>query len=162
MEALASFGATSFDGELVALDAQGRPSFQLIKTIFRSRFRSIVTSLIYCTRMANCLSNCLFCVVANCLRVCLPRLRIRSACRRCCRRQLEKILEAVRKLGLEGVVGKRLDSRYAPGERSGPGSSSARTWSRSSSSAVTFQARADLMRCSSVFTRTRNSSSSPR
>jgi ATP-dependent DNA ligase len=30
-----------------------------------------------------------------------------------------QILEAVRNLGLEGVVGKRLDSRYEPGERSG-------------------------------------------
>ena len=30
-----------------------------------------------------------------------------------------EILEAVRKLGLEGVVGKRTDSRYEPGERSG-------------------------------------------
>jgi ATP-dependent DNA ligase len=28
-------------------------------------------------------------------------------------------LEAVRKLGLEGVVGKRIDSTYEPGERSG-------------------------------------------
>ena len=31
----------------------------------------------------------------------------------------EQILEAVRKLGLEGVVGKRTDSGYEPGERSG-------------------------------------------
>ena len=31
----------------------------------------------------------------------------------------EQILEEVRRLGLEGVVGKRLDSRYEPGERSG-------------------------------------------
>ena len=30
-----------------------------------------------------------------------------------------QILEAVRKLGLEGVVGKRIDSAYEPGERSG-------------------------------------------
>ena len=29
------------------------------------------------------------------------------------------VLEAVRKLGLEGVVGKRLGSAYEPGERSG-------------------------------------------
>jgi ATP-dependent DNA ligase len=29
------------------------------------------------------------------------------------------ILEAVRKLGLEGVVGKQIDSTYEPGERSG-------------------------------------------
>jgi ATP-dependent DNA ligase len=32
---------------------------------------------------------------------------------------VEEVLEAVRKLGLEGVVGKRLGSRYEPGERSG-------------------------------------------
>ena len=31
----------------------------------------------------------------------------------------DQILEAVRKLGLEGVVGKRIDSLYEPGERSG-------------------------------------------
>ena len=30
-----------------------------------------------------------------------------------------EVLEAVRKLGLEGVVGKRIDSIYEPGERSG-------------------------------------------
>ena len=29
------------------------------------------------------------------------------------------IFDAVRKLGLEGVVGKRIDSTYEPGERSG-------------------------------------------
>ena len=28
-----------------------------------------------------------------------------------------EVLEAVRKLGLEGVVGKRIDSIYEPGER---------------------------------------------
>ena len=30
-----------------------------------------------------------------------------------------QVLEAVRRLGLEGVVGKRIDSIYEPGERSG-------------------------------------------
>jgi ATP-dependent DNA ligase len=30
-----------------------------------------------------------------------------------------QILETVRKLGLEGIVGKRIDSAYEPGERSG-------------------------------------------
>jgi len=30
-----------------------------------------------------------------------------------------QVLEAVRKLGLEGIVGKRIGSRYEPGERSG-------------------------------------------
>jgi bifunctional non-homologous end joining protein LigD len=32
-----------------------------------------------------------------------------------------EVLEAVRGLGLEGVVGKRIDSIYEPGERSGVG-----------------------------------------
>ena len=31
----------------------------------------------------------------------------------------DQILQAVRKLGLEGIVGKRADSVYEPGERSG-------------------------------------------
>jgi ATP-dependent DNA ligase len=33
--------------------------------------------------------------------------------------QSGQVLEAVRKLGLEGIVGKRLDSRYEPGQRLG-------------------------------------------
>jgi ATP-dependent DNA ligase len=38
---------------------------------------------------------------------------------RCCRAPSGQVLEAVRKLGLEGIVGKRTDSIYEPGERSG-------------------------------------------
>jgi bifunctional non-homologous end joining protein LigD len=33
--------------------------------------------------------------------------------------QSGQVLEAMHKLGLEGVVGKRTDSAYEPGERSG-------------------------------------------
>jgi bifunctional non-homologous end joining protein LigD len=48
------------------------------------------------------------------------RYRIRYACLHCCRLQASgEVLEAVRKLGLEGVVGKWIDSRYEPGERLG-------------------------------------------
>jgi hypothetical protein len=36
------------------------------------------------------------------------------------------VLEAVRKLGLEGVIGKRIDSTCEPGERSASGSSTGR------------------------------------
>ena len=35
------------------------------------------------------------------------------------RAQRGEVLEAVRRLGLEGVVGKRISSIYEPGERSG-------------------------------------------
>jgi ATP-dependent DNA ligase len=49
----------------------------------------------------------------------LRRPRIRCVSLRYCRRRPGQILEAVRKLGLEGVVGKQIDSTYEPGERSG-------------------------------------------
>ena len=49
----------------------------------------------------------------------------------------DQILEAVRKLGLEGVVGKRIDSLYEPGERSGAWVKHRINRRRSSSSAVT-------------------------
>ena len=62
-------------------------------------------------------SNCLFCVGENCLRTCLLRTRIRCASRRYCMLPSRQVLEAVRKLGLEGIVSKRIDSIYEPGER---------------------------------------------
>jgi hypothetical protein len=74
-----------------------------------------------------------------------------------------QVLETVRKLGLEGVVGKRIDSCYEPGERSeAPGSNSTRTWSRSSSSTVASQERTNSMPYSWEFTTGKNSSSSRR
>ena len=47
-----------------------------------------------------------------------------------------QIFEAVRKLGLEGVGGKRIDSRTNPVSDLVPGSSFARTWNKSSSSGL--------------------------
>ena len=63
-----------------------------------------------------------------------------------------QVLEAVRKLGLQGVVGKRIASIYESGQRSGAWI--ARTWSKSSSLAVTFPVRPVSMRYSWAFTRT--------
>ena len=55
VEAFASLeGDFVLDGELVALDSQGRPSFQLVQNIFLSNFLSIVTPIYY-TGMASCL-----------------------------------------------------------------------------------------------------------
>jgi hypothetical protein len=67
-----------------------------------------------------------------------------------------EVLEAVRKLGLKGVVGKRIGSTYEPGKRSGPGSSTARTESRISSLVVTFPVPTGLMHCSWAFTKTKS------
>jgi bifunctional non-homologous end joining protein LigD len=48
VQALASLGGDfALDGELIALDSQGKPSFELLKTVFRSRFRFIFTLSTY-------------------------------------------------------------------------------------------------------------------
>jgi ATP-dependent DNA ligase len=57
--------------------------------------------------------------VATCCTASLPRQRIRYASRRYYKRHPAKFLMQWRKLGLEGVVGKRIGSIYEPGERSG-------------------------------------------
>ena len=59
-----------------------------------------------------------------------------------------EVLEAVRKLGLEGVVGKQsaLSTNQASDQE--PGSSTAQTEIRSSSLVVTFSVPTGLMRCS--------------
>jgi bifunctional non-homologous end joining protein LigD len=55
VETLASLdGDFVVDGELVALDSEGRPSLQFSKIAFRSRFRSAVTLSTYLTNMARC------------------------------------------------------------------------------------------------------------
>jgi ATP-dependent DNA ligase len=120
VEIIASLeGDFVLDGELVALDSQGRPSFQLMQN-------SLSQSLpIYCyafdllnkngkllvklplSRRRELLED-LLSVSDDPLRL-SPLLQAPSG----------EILEAVRKHGLEGVVGKRTDSEYEPGERSG-------------------------------------------
>ena len=71
-----------------------------------------------------------------------------------------QVLEAVRKLGLEGVVGKRSDSLYEPGERSG-------AWIKCLANmeqefVIGGWVPADSMRYSWAFTRRKNSTSSRR
>jgi bifunctional non-homologous end joining protein LigD len=120
VRAIASIdGDFILDGELVALDSQGRPSFQLMQD-------SLSQSLpIYCyvfdvlhkngelliklplSRRRELLED-LLAAPKDPLRL-SPLLQAPSG----------EVLEAVRKLGLEGVIGKRIDSIYEPGERSG-------------------------------------------
>ena len=107
------------DGELVAIDSQGRPSFQLLQNNLSREPPVYFYAFDLLNRNGELLVN-------------FPIERRRESLgKKACRARrpaapiavvagsIGQILEAVRKLGLEGVVGKRIDSRYEPGERSG-------------------------------------------
>ena len=119
-QALASLeGDFVLDGELVAFDSQGRPSFQVLQ----NNLSRALPVYLYCFDLLNRngellldlpierrreLLGTIFAAPEDPLRL-SPLLRSPSG----------QVLEAVRKLGLEGVVGKRIGSTYEPGERSG-------------------------------------------
>ena len=103
----------------VALDEQGRPSFQLLQ---RSRSRKVPTYL-YVFDLLIEDGEALYTQAIEQRRARLTKLLPES--RDPLRLSLlleasgQHVLEAVRKLGLEGVVAKRKGSVYEPGERSG-------------------------------------------
>ena len=161
VEALASLGGDFvLDGELVALDPKADLPFSFCKQSIQGasglflRVRFIqpkwraVGEFAYCTpaRDAGKLAYC-----AQGSGALVPAIA----------GAIGRVLEAVRKLGLEGVVGKRIDSIYEPGERSG-------AWIklRAKRGAGVRHRRLrprgaeGSMRCSWAFTKTKNSSSS--
>jgi bifunctional non-homologous end joining protein LigD len=120
VEAFASLGGDFvLDGELLALDPQGKPSFQLLQNnlswalpvyfyafdLLNRDAESLVSLAI--GRRRELLGR-LLAAPEDPLRL-SPLLRAPSG----------QVLEEVRKLGVEGVVGKRIGSIYEPGERSG-------------------------------------------
>ena len=117
VDALASLeGDFVLDGELVALDSQGRPSFQILQN---NLSRSLPVYF-YCYDLLNRDGEALVSVEIERRRDLLHRifaapkdpLRLSPLFHA----PSGQVLEAVRKLGLEGVVGKRIDSTYEPGE----------------------------------------------
>ena len=120
VDALASLeGDFVLDGELVAIDPQGRPSFQLLQN---NQSRALPVYF-YAFDLLNRDGESLVSVAIERRRELLGRLlaapedplRLSPLLRA----PSEQVLDAVRKLGLEGVVGKRINSLYEPGERSG-------------------------------------------
>jgi bifunctional non-homologous end joining protein LigD len=71
----------------------------------------------------------------------------------------DQVLEVVRKLGLEGVVGKRIGSIYEPGERPGAWIKQRTNLEQEFIIGVISQGPAGSIRCSWAFTRRKNSSS---
>ena len=120
VEALATLGSDFvLDGELVAFDPQGKPSFQLLQNNLSRALPVYFYAFDLLNRDGELLLNLsierrrelpvsVLAEVEDPLRL-SPLLRA----------PLGQVLEALRKLGLEGVVGKRIGSIYEPGERSG-------------------------------------------
>ena len=162
VEALASLGGDFvLDGELVALDSQGRPSFQLLQNNLSRALPVYFYAFDLLNRDGELLVNLPIERRRELLGSLLPRPRIRCACRHCCGRHRERFLR--RCASSSGrVVGKRIDSTYEPGKRSGAWIKHRTNRSRSSSLAVTFPVRTGLMRCSWAFTKTNGSSLSRR
>ena len=120
VEALASLrGDFVLDGELVAIDPQGRPSFQLLQNNLSRALPVYFYAFDLLNRNGELLVNLpierrrellgsMLAAPEDPLRL-SPLLQASAG----------EVLEAVRKLGLEGVVGKRIGSIYEPGKRSG-------------------------------------------
>jgi DNA ligase D-like protein (predicted ligase) len=110
---------TVVDGELVALDDRGRPEFNLLQN-FRgaaSRIHYYIFDLLCCegrdlTRLPFVERRAL---LKSLVRVRDGRIKIAEYIEA----GAPELLAAVREQGLEGVVGKRRDSAYEPGKRSG-------------------------------------------
>ncbi len=108
---------TMLDGEVVALDEQGRPSFNLLQNhrSLRDALRYYVFDLpIYQGRR-------LLGVPLDQRRAQLKSL-VKALPQVCLSEDFadgEKLIAIVRRMGLEGVVAKRVDSVYEPGKRSG-------------------------------------------
>jgi ATP-dependent DNA ligase len=110
VDALSSLdGDFVFDGELVALDSQGRPSFQLLQGAFSQSLRIYFYTFDLLHRNGELLVNLPFSrrreLLENLLASPDDPLRLSPLLRA----PSGQVLAAVRKLGLEGVVGKRVE-----------------------------------------------------
>src|SRR5438876_1200508 len=110
---------TVIDGEVVALDESGRPDFNLLQN-FRGAAShihfSVFDLLIYqgrdLTRLPLVERRE---IMRSALKFKSPRIRISDYVEA----SATDMLSAVRQQGLEGIIGKRKDSFYEPGKRSG-------------------------------------------
>ena len=105
------------DGEIVALDAEGRPSFQLLQ----QRKSAEGTIVYYAFDLLNLEGEDWRRRPLEERKARLAELLDGSAVRLSASftETGDKVVEHVRKLGLEGVIAKRRDSRYEAGKRSG-------------------------------------------
>ncbi len=118
---------TILDGEMISLGPNGLPDFEFVMRRFNAKSRGIIERLsqtIPATyEVFDVLQHEGEVVINRPLedrKGLLSKLELPPACRLTgwVPTEGERLFEAVRKLGLEGVVGKLIDSRYEPGKRS--------------------------------------------
>jgi len=120
VEALAELPeGTVVDGEIVALDESGRPNFNLLQN-FRSeasRIHYFIFDLLICNDrdLTGLPLRDRRKLMKSLLKLRSPRLRIAEQFEA----SANDMLAAVRQQQLEGVIGKRKDSLYEPGKRTG-------------------------------------------
>jgi DNA ligase D-like protein (predicted ligase) len=120
VEALAELPeGTVVDGEIVALDESGRPNFNLLQN-FRSeasRIHYFIFDLLVCQDrdLTGLPLSKRRKLMESLFNLSSPRLRIAEQFEA----SANDMLAAVRQQGLEGVIGKRKDSLYEPGKRTG-------------------------------------------
>jgi len=107
------------DGEIVALDEQGRPSFQLLQNNASRPLPVYFYIFDLLNRNGDDLQRLPIETRRELLGEMMPEPSDPLRLSPLLNAPLGQVLEAVQKMGLEGVVGKRNGSVYEPGERSG-------------------------------------------
>jgi bifunctional non-homologous end joining protein LigD len=108
----------ALDGEIVAVDSIGRPSFQALQHPSAHPGRTVV---FYAFDLLHLNGKDLTGIPLERRRANLPRVVGQSGVLLSeeLRGNADRVIQAVRSLGLEGVVAKRRDSRYDAGQRNG-------------------------------------------
>ena len=125
---------TVIDGEVVALDATGKPVFSLLQD-----GGSNVHYYVFDVQMlgGRDVTGEPLLKRRNLLeREVLPKLSEPIRCSPVLEASLSDLIESIRAQGLEGLVAKRANSRYEPGQRSGAWMKMRSTAARNSSSAA--------------------------
>ena len=117
------------DGEIVAFDEQGRPSFQALQPRIHQRGEAAIRRLMATTPVTYAIFDLLWLDGHSLMELPYTERRRRLAELRLDGERWRvpahheghgsALLAATAEQGLEGVVAKRLDSRYAPGRRDG-------------------------------------------
>jgi bifunctional non-homologous end joining protein LigD len=111
---------TAIDGEIVALDDTGRPSFNLLQNHASNKYTLVFYAFDLLYLAGKSLMREPLLVRRNLLRTeVMPRLREPIRLSETLRASPADLIRVVREQGLEGIVAKRLDSFYESGRRSG-------------------------------------------